>query len=59
VTAHNMNNIQLSEQVVESTEAAASVADEKTLVIEETEAVSEEIDASETTEKKATEKSEE
>jgi K(+)-stimulated pyrophosphate-energized sodium pump len=59
VTAHNMNSIQLSEQVAESTEAAASAADEKTLVIEETEAVSEEIDASETTEKKATEKSEE
>ena len=59
VTAHNMNSIQLSEQVAESTEASASAADEKTLVIEETEVVSEEIDASETTEKKATEKSEE
>ncbi len=59
VTAHNMNSIQLSEQVVENANTAASDAAEKTLVIEETEAVSEEINASENVEKAATDKSEE
>lgn len=59
VTAHNMNSIQLSEQVVENTNTAASDTAEKTLVIEETEAVSEEINASENVEKAATDKSEE
>ena len=60
VTAHNMNSIQLSEQVVENTQTTASDAEnDKTLVIEATEAVSEETNPSETMEKETTEKSEE
>lgn len=60
VTAHNMNSIQLSEQVVETTQAAASDAEEdKTLVIEKTETVSEEIKPSESLDQETTKKSEE
>ena len=60
VTAHNMNSIQLSEQVVETTQVAASDAEEdKTLVIEKTETVSEEIKPSESLDQETTKKSEE
>ena len=60
VTAHNMNSIQFSEQVVENTQATASDAEnDKTVVIEVTEAVSEGTNPSEAVEKETTEKSEE
>ena len=60
VTAHNMNSIQLSEQVVETTQLAASDTEEdKTLVIEKTETVSEEINPSESLDQETTKKSEE